>query len=422
MKYRNRIADSILKDRLESKGAVLIEGPKWCGKTTTASQCAASVLDLADTKVLSESLEIADLQPSKLLEGATPRLIDEWQEIPSLWDQIRITVDRRHEVGQFILTGSAIPADKSNVHHTGTGRISRMVMRTMSLWESQESNGGVSLSELFNGLDSYVIENTKNLEEIAFMICRGGWPFAIDLKEKGALRQALDYHDAVVNYDITRVDEVRRSPIFTERLLKAYSRHIGYQTPISTLRSDLKTGDKEPDGSTIDSYLDALKRIFVIEEMTAWNPNLRSKTAIRTSNTRYFTDPSIGCAALGIGPNDLINDLKTMGMMFENLCIRDLRVYADALDGKVYHYRDANGLECDAVAHLRNGKYGLIEIKLGGEKQINEAAETLNKFSEKLDYSLMPRPSFKMILTAVGKFAYCRKDGIHVVPVTCLKN
>lgn len=417
-----RIADFILRDRLESKGAVLVEGAKWCGKTTTSVQQAKSVLYMQDTNNL-QQLEMADLKPSKLLEGTVPRLIDEWQTAPRLWDAVRFEVDKRDEFGQFILTGSAVPPDVSQILHSGTGRISHMLMRPMSLFESGDSNGAVSLSELFSGAEDIDGACKTDIDLLAFLICRGGWPKAIGCSERVALRHAFDYCDAVVNSDISRADNVRRSPENAKRLLRAYGRAVASQTKIPSIAEDMfGSGRNSVSNNTVASYVDALEKIFVIENAPAWNPNLRSKTAIRSSETRYFTDPSIGTAALGLGVGDLIGDLNTMGLFFENLCIRDLRVYADALDGSVYHYRDRNGLECDAVVHLRNGSYGLIEIKLGGSKLIEEGAAVLNKLEQNIDTSKMKAPSFKMLLTGIGDYAYRRKDGIFVVPVCCLKN
>ena len=420
--YLPRIADKILKERLDSKGAVLIEGPKWCGKTWTAKQQSKSILDLAKPKILLETRNLLELNPELVLEGLTPRLIDEWQEIPSLWDYVRSEVDNRQKMSQFILTGSSVPADKSHVLHSGTGRITRMYMRPMSLWESKESSGDISLAELFDGKFPQYGKNKLSLKDISFLICRGGWPMAIPLTGNIALRQAIDYYEAVVNFDIKRIDDKKRSSSFMKKILRSYSRHIGYQTPDTTIQHDTKEGDRPHDLATIADYINSLKKIFVVEEMQSWNPNLRSKTAIRVSETRYFTDPSIACASLGIGPEALLKDLKAFGMLFENLCVRDLRVYAESLDGEVYHYRDGNGLECDAVIHLRDGRYALVEVKLGGETQIEEACSNLLKFKSKIAIEEEGSPSFLMVLTAVGDFAYRRKDGIWIVPVGSLKN
>lgn len=423
MAYLPRIADKILAFRLSSKGGVLIEGPKWCGKTSTALKASKSMLDLASPTILTDSKALAQINPTLLLEGEVPRLIDEWQEIPQLWDSGRSLIDRRQEVGQLIFTGSAIPADRSEIRHTGTGRFARMTMRTMSLFESGDSSGEISLKALFEGEKSMVGTNKTELQDIAYLICRGGWPMASTMSKRNvALQQAIDYYDAVVNFDIGRVDGTRRSALTAQNLMRSYARHIGLQSPLTTIRDDMNPNGEKLDISTVTSYLDALRHIFVIEEMGAWNPYLRSKTVIRTSPTRYFSDPSIGCAALGCGPGDLINDLKAMGMLFENLCARDLRVYADAIDGHVYHYRDSNGLECDSIVHLRDGRYALIEIKLGGETAIEAAAATLSKLESKIDTGLMPEPSFKMVLTAVGNYVYRRQDGIWVVPITCLRD
>jgi predicted AAA+ superfamily ATPase len=420
-KYKKRIADKILQKKLNAKGAVLIEGAKWCGKTTTASQIAKSILSMQNPEEKEQNIRLAELSPSRLLHGKTPRLIDEWQLAPKLWDAVRFEVDKRDEFNQFILTGSAVPADLKEITHTGTGRISRMLMRPMSLFESQESNGSVSLAELFSSKTNIDGENTIDIDELAFLICRGGWPKAIGLKQYIGLSQAIDYYDAVVNSDISRVDNIERNPERAKRLLRAYARSIGTQTKLTSLSDDVNEDNNLGTNPTIYNYINALQKIFVIEDSHAWNPNLRSKAAIRTTDTRYFTDPSIAAAALGLGPNDLIDDIKTMGFFFENLCIRDLRVYADSLDGTIYHYRDKNGLECDAVIHLRNGAYGLIEIKLGGDKAIEEGKYTLNKLAENIDYNLMKKPSFKMVITGTGKYAY--KDGdTFIVPIGCLKD
>ncbi|MGP1418381.1 MAG: ATP-binding protein [Sphaerochaetaceae bacterium] len=420
--YKRRIADKILMKKLESKGAVLVEGAKWCGKTTTSLQIAGSVLYMQNPSTVKQNLEMAEVDPSRLLRGKVPRLIDEWQLAPKLWDAVRYEVDRRDEFGQFILTGSAVPADMSVTSHTGTGRISRMTMRPMSLYESGESNGSVSLSGLFNGESEVEGECQASIDEVAFWISRGGWPKSLDCDMHVGLQQAIDYFDAVVNSDISRVDGVERDAARASRLLKSYARLVGSQARIPAIIADMQANEAEAISiPTIDSYIKALKKIFVIEDSPAWNPNLRSKTAIRTSETRYFTDPSVAIAALGIGPDDLINNLETMGLCFENLCIRDLRIYAEYLDGQLYHYRDKSGLECDAVVHLRNGKYGLIEIKLGGDKLIGEGARVLARLSDSIDTTRMKAPEFKMVLIGVGEYAYRRKDGILIVPIACLK-
>ena len=368
--------------------------------------------------------QLAQTDIGLLLAGDNPRLIDEWQEIPRFWDAIRFEIDRRGEDGLFMLTGSAVPADFSKIHHTGTGRYGWLTMRPMSLWESGESSGEISLSELFRAPKRIMGQNALALTELAFLICRGGWPKSLQKKtERAALLQAAEYYKAIVNSDISRVDNVRRDEERTKRIMRSYARLQSMQASIATILADIAVNETENiSDETVDSYLSALRKIFVIEDMPAWNPNLRSKTAVRTSDTRYYVDPSIGAAALGLGPRDLISDLKAMGIFFETLCIRDLRVYADALDGMVYHYRDKNGLECDAVLHLRNGSYGLIEIKLGGDTLIEEAAKNLTALTNIIDTTRMKVPSFRMVLIGAGEHAYRRADGIYVVPVGCLKD
>ncbi len=421
--YRKRIADDILKRKLEGKGAVLIEGPKWCGKTTTAEQIAASILYLDDPERKEQNITMSEINPKRLLKGATPRLIDEWQLAPKLWDAIRFEVDHRGELGQFVLTGSSVLSDSKIITHSGTGRFSWLTMRPMSLYESGDSNGGVSLKALFDGEAEVDADSTIEIERLAFLVCRGGWPKAVNMRDEIALEQASDYYDAVVRSDINRADNVQKNPERVRRLMRSYARNQGGQVPNTVLAQDIAANDETTiNEETVASYLNALKRIFVIEEMPSWNPNLRSKTAIRSSNTRYYIDPSIAVAALGIGPKDLINDLKTFGFLFETLCIRDLRVFADALNGEVYHYRDKDGQECDAVVHLRNGKYGLIEIKLGGDNLIEEGAASLKSMEAKIDTTKMNNPSFLMVLTGTGDYAYCRRDGVYVVPIGCLKD
>lgn len=423
MEYKHRIADGILEKKLRSKGAVLIEGPKWCGKTTTAEQQARSILYMDNPASFESNLQMAEIDPGILLEGDTPRLVDEWQLAPKLWDTMRFEVDHRHQVGQFILTGSAVPSDEESMKHSGTGRFSWLTMRPMSLYESGESNGKVSLSHLFESRENIVATNSLRIDDIAFLICRGGWPFACSLQGDAALAQAFDYVDAVIKKDVSRVDGTNRNITTTRLLMRSYARNQGSQATIGTIVADMMTNDENEIGiKTAGSYLDALRKIFVIEDSEAWNPNLRSKTAIRTANTRYFIDPSIGTAVLGLGPKDLINDLNTMGLFFETLCVRDLRIFADALDGQVFHYRDKSGLECDAVIHLRNGRYGLVEIKLGGDRLINEGASNLLALVDKINTDKMKESSFLMVLTGTGDFAYRRKDGVYVVPIGCLKD
>ena len=422
--YRSRIVDRLLADKLEAMGAVLIEGPKYCGKTTTGEQQAKSVLYMADPEIRERNLTMASTNIKRLLVGDTPRLIDEWQIAPKLWDAIRFEVDHRGEDGQFMLTGSAVPASTSEIFHSGTGLFGWIKMRTMSLWESGDSSGDVSLAQLFANAAEVDGASQTDIRRMAYLTCRGGWPkAALKSNAKAALAEAREYVEAVCRSDISRVDGVQRNAELAHRLMRSYARHQGAQASIGTILADVKANETSvTTEATVASYVNALKRIFVIEDMVAWNPNLRSKTAIRTSDTRYFTDPSIATAALGLGPDDLIDDPHTFGLFFETLAVRDLRVYADALDGQVYHYRDKNGLECDAILHLRNGKYGMIEIKLGGNELIEAGASTLKHLAGKIDTDKMKAPSFMMVLTAVGEYAYRRPDGILVVPLGCLKD
>lgn len=420
--YKKRVADDILKRKLEGKGAVLIEGPKWCGKTTTAEEFSSSILYMDDPEKKEQNIAMSEFNPKRLLEGSTPRLIDEWQLAPKLWDAIRFEVDHRRELGQFILTGSAVPANSKDITHSGTGRFTWLTMRPMSLYESGDSTGDVSLKALFEGNKEIEGSARLNIDRLAFLVCRGGWPQAVNMREEIALDQAFDYIDGVIHSDINRADNIQKNPERVSRLMKSYARNQGSQVPNTVLAEDIKANDNRTvNEETIASYTDALRKIFVIEDMPAWSPNLRSKTAIRCSDTRYYVDPSIATSALGLGPNDLLNDLKTFGFLFETLAIRDLRVFSEALNGKVYHYRDKDGLECDAVIHLRNGKYGLVEIKLGGDKLIEEGARSLKVLSSKIDTVKMNSPSFLMVLTGIGDYAYRRKDDVYVVPIGSLR-
>ena len=421
--YKARIVDDMLKEKLEAKGAVVIEGPKWCGKTTTAMQVAGSILRMDEPRNREANIQMAEIDPGRLLKGATPRLIDEWQIAPKLWDATRYEVDTRGKEGQFILTGSAVPVESGEITHSGTGRFTWLLMRPMSLYESGDSTGEVSLQNLFERPDRIAGTNDFDIDRLAFLICRGGWPYAVGMKEKPSLLQAEDYYEAVIKSDINKADGVSKNPERVKRLMRSFARNQGTQISNTMLRDDIISNDTESlNEDTIASYINALKNIFVVEDMAAWNPNLRSKTSIRTSETRYYVDPSIAVAALGIGPKDLTNDLNTMGLLFETLCVRDLRVYAESIGGTVLHYRDKSGLECDTVIHLKNGRYGLAEIKLGGQKLIEEGVKNLQSLSDKIDTSKMPAPSFLMIVIGIGAFAYRRDDGIFIVPIGCLKN
>lgn len=423
--YKKRIADRMLADKLEAMGAVLIEGPKYCGKTTLASQQAKSILFMADPDKKDQNIAMARTNIKRLLQGETPRLIDEWQLAPQFWDAVRNEVDKRNEDGQFMLTGSAVPPKQDEIFHSGTGRMSWLKLRTMSLWESGDSTGDVSLMSLFKSADEVDGESKIDIDKLAFLTCRGGWPKStLKKSRKAALMQAKEYFEAVCRFDISRVDDVERDPELTKRLMRSYARNQGTQASAGTILADVRANESDDlSENTVYAYIKALKKIFVIEDSLAWNPNIRSKTAIRTSDTRYFTDPSIATAALGLSPEDLINDLNTFGLLFETLCVRDLRVYTDAIGGTVYHYRDKNNLECDAVVHLDNGSYGLIEIKLGGKELIDDGAANLQSLADKIDTDKMKKPSFLMVLTGVGDYAYKRpEDGVLVVPIGCLKD
>ena len=417
--YLSRLCDAELVEALQSTGAVLIEGAKWCGKTSLASNVAGSILYMQEPDSAAANKALADTKPSLLLKGETPRLIDEWQVAPVLWDAVRFEVDRRQASGQFILTGSAVPNDNATAH-TGTGRISRILLRPMSLFESLESNGSVSLRSLFKGkLD---IESISNLtiEQIAFAICRGGWPASIGKIEKIALRMARDYVEAVINYDVSKVDEVEKNPERVRLLLRSLARNIGTLATFQTIKSDMETNDAAISEKTISTYINALRRIFVIEDLPAWLPSLRSRTAIRTSAKRHFVDPSIAIAVMRTNPEGILADFEYFGFLFEALCTRDMRIYAQANDGDVFHYRDKSGLESDLIVRLRNGRWAAIEVKLGNI-QIEEAAQNLLKLKARVDEDQMGEVAFLMVITG-GQYAYRRQDGVLVVPIGCLRD
>lgn len=420
-KYLNRIADEILQERLKSSGAVLIEGPKWCGKTRTAEENSKSQLYMQDPDKSESYLKTADTKPSLLLTGDTPRLLDEWQTAPVLWDAVRFMVDRRGEPGQFILTGSAVPQD-DEIKHTGTGRISRLMMRPMSLYESLESNGSVSLSALFDGEGEVEGISDLTIEQIAFAIVRGGWPASIGENEKISTRHAIDYVESIINADISRVDGIERSPVRVRALMRSLARNISTTATVRTIQNDIAMGrdDETISEKTISQYINALNRIFVIDELEAWNPALRSKTAIRTSPKRQFVDPSIATAVMRLTPAALLEDFNYFGFLFESLCDRDLRIYAESIDGQIFHYRDASGLEADAVIVLNDGRWAAVEIKLGN-REIELAAKHLLEMKDKINVEKMREPSFLMVLTGTD-MAYRRDDGVYVVPIGCLKN
>ena len=415
-KYLSRIADKVLGEALEASGAVLIEGPKWCGKTRTAEKHAKSVLFMQDPDRTGSYLKAADTKPSLLLKGDTPRLIDEWQMAPVLWDAVRFAVDQRGKSAQFILTGSAVPPDNPS-RHTGTGRISRMQMRPMSLFESLESNGAVSLKALFDGTADGDCVSDLSIEGLAYVLSRGGWPASVGEKESVALRRVYDYADAVINIDVSRADGVEKSPARVRALMRSLARNVSTTANLTTIRNDIAADEETITDKTIASYLNALRRIFVIEDLPAWNPAMRSKTAIRTSSKRHFTDPSIAAAVLRATPDNLLQDFNTFGLLFESLCVRDLRVYAQAMDGEVFHYRDKSGLEADAIVHLKDGRWGAAEVKMGA-KEIETAAQNLKTLQNKINADKMREPSFLMVLTAT-ELGYRRDDGVYVVPVGC---
>jgi uncharacterized protein len=419
MEYKKRVIDDQFRFMLTASGAVLIEGPKWCGKTTSAKTIAKSMIEMDEPKNRVSNVNFAKIAPEIILDGEVPRLIDEWQVAPVLWDAVRHEVDRRSKMGQFILTGSSTPINRDEIIHSGTGRITTLKMRPMSLFESNDSDGSVSLKTIFEGKPIVPCKNSMTIQKLSFLICRGGWPLSLNLEERASLQQAKNYYKAVTESDISRVDGVERDSNKVKALMKSVARNIASQASIPTLLDDLKHGDSRMSDVTVASYLTALKSIHVIDDLEAWNPNLRSKSAIRTSPTRHFVDPSIATAALGISPNDLLSDFHTMGLVFESLCIRDLRVYADALEGQVFHYRDSSNLECDAIVHLENGSWGAIEIKLA-EHLVQDGVKTLNEIAKKIDTDKMNQPSFLMVLTGDG-YSYQREDGIYVISIASLR-
>lgn len=421
MDYITRITDKELKEKLSITGAVLIRGPKWCGKTTSAKQLARSVLEMQNADLQENYLELANLKPSLLLEGDKPRLIDEWQLAPRLWNAIRYDVDKTGLANQYILTGSSVPVEDDTLH-SGVGRVSFVTMKPMTLYESGSSNGKISLMDILDGKrDIDGVTTDLDYEKIAYILCRGGWPNTLKMNDKQGLMVAKNYIDALVNSDISRVDGVRRDANLALLILRAYARQVSTIDSDKSLFLDIQTNYQDVSEKTIANYLDVLKKLYIIEEIPAWSPNIRSKTSIRTSAKKSFVDPSIAVAALGITPKELIMDPKTYGLLFENLVNRDLSVYANAIGGKLSHYRDRFGLECDNVIHFDNGKYALVEVKLGGDK-IKEAEEHLLKLNELIDSNeRLSNPDFMMIITGTN-MAYTLPSGVMVVPIGCLKD
>ena len=422
--YRKRVVDSILDFYLECMGAVLIEGPKWCGKTRTGEEHAKSVIKLQDPDNVDKYRAAVKAKPSILLEGPTPRLIDEWQDFPILWNAVRHLVDERGEDGQFILTGSAVPReekkDEESPRHTGTGRIIRMHMRPMSLWESGESTGEISLSALFDGAGDVAGQSRVGTDELAHLVCRGGWPQAVLAKTpRAAYLKSASYIDEVVHEDVHRVDGVERNPDRVRNLLKSLARNISTLTTAETILQDLKTNDPTICEKTLSSYVNALRKIFLVEDVPAWSPSLKSRLAIRSAAKRQFVDPSVATAVLGATPRRLLNDFRSFGSLFESLCVRDMRVYAQPLDGEVRHYRDQTGLEVDMIVASQDGRWGAVEVTLGAG-DIDSAANGLKKLKAKVDVSRMGHPSFLMVLTGTD-LGYVREDGVIVCPLGCLK-
>lgn len=424
MEYLVRICDDVLDERLQSSGAVLIEGPKWCGKTSTGAHAAKSIAYLQDPDKRDVYKKMADSKPSLLLQGETPRLLDEWQTMPILWDAVRFAVDQRQEMNQFILTGSATPlsrADSSVIEHSGVGRIARLRMYPMSLWESRESSGQVSLSALFDGTQEEVlIENRLTLNDIAFALCRGGWPGSLKLSDKKALQVAYNYLEELIELDMPRLDDVERDSSKVRAVLRSYARNISTLTPASTIMQDVKANDISVTDKTLSNYLNALRRLFIVEDLKSWRPSLRSKTAIRSADKRHFVDPSLAVALLGLTPKSMFEDFNLFGYLFEDMCVRDMRAYVQPLRGDVFHYHDFEELEADMVIRLHDGRWAPVEVKMGN-REIELAAERLLKLKNRIDTSKVGEPSFMMVLTA-GEYGYRRKDGVWVVPIGSMKN
>lgn len=423
MKYLERIGDDLLKRKLRSSAAVLIEGPKWCGKTSTGAQLAKSIVYIQDPDKRAMYRKMADTQPSLLLEGEAPHMLDEWQTIPVLWDAVRFAADQRQLMGQFILTGSSTPIDdeeNSEMEHSGTGRIARLPMRPMSLWESKESRGQVSLKSLFEGTQEMgLFENPLTLKDLAYVMCRGGWPGALGLAAEDALEVVINLVDEIVHSDVNRVDGTEKDPDRVRAVLRSYARNIATMTTSSTIMADVKANDVSITDKTLTNYLKALRRLFIIEDAKAWQPSLRSKTGIRTSNKRHFVDVSIATAVLELNPKSILEDFNLFGFLFEDFCMRDLRVYTEPLRGTVYHYHDNSNLESDMIIRLYDGRWAAVEVKTGS-KEIEDAASNLITLSKEVDTSKIGAPSFLMVLTA-GQYAYRREDGVYVVPIGCLK-
>ena len=418
--YYPRLVEKEIELKLRTSGAVVVAGPKFCGKTTTCMLYQKSFVKL-NTK---QAIAMARLNPKAMLKGETPRLIDEWQKAPDIWNQVKDDLDFNYEFGKYILTGSSTPADKTEVHHSGAGRIAPVMMRPMSLWESQDSKGGVSLGDLFNGGEEFTWDTNQDftLDDVAFLLCRGGWPISVLAPKDIAIEITKNYWNGLFAFEDQENERFRnKKPEVLKMIIRSYARHISTEAAISTIIADVRqSNERTMDTKTFDDYLEALKDLYILEDMPAWNPNIRSKTSIRSTPTRHFVDTSIACRALGVMPEDLLADLESFGLFFEDMAVRDLKVYAGTLGGEVRHYRDNAGLECDAVIHLENGQWGAIEIKLGGDDLIEAGASSLKRLKAKLaEKSDEKAPSFLMVLTAVGS-SYQREDGVYVVPINLL--
>lgn len=419
--YVSRLVEKEIEKKLRTSGAVVVAGPKFCGKTTTCMRYQKSFVKL-NTK---QSIALAKLDPKSVLVGDNPRLIDEWQTVPDIWNCVKDNLDEEYQFGKFILTGSSTPAEKTDIHHSGAGRITPIKMRPMSLWESGDSNGKVSLMDLFNGGKEFVTDynDNFNINDVAFLICRGGWPISVLAEKDLAIDVTKNYYNGLFSFEDSDNERFRnKKPEVLRMILRSYARHISTEAAVSTIIDDVRqNNERSMDAKTFAEYMEALQDLYIIDDLQAWNPNIRSKTSIRTTPTRHFVDTSIACRALQIGPDDLTNDLESFGLFFEDFAVRDLSIYANSLDGEVRHYRDNAGLECDAVIHLEDGRWGAVEIKLGGDKLVEDGAKSLkllkNKILEKSDNKA---PSFLMVLTAVGP-SYRREDGVYVAAINQIR-
>ncbi len=419
--YYKRLIEQEIERKLRSSGAVLVAGPRFCGKTTTCMLYQKSFVKL-NTQ---QSITMARINPKGVLAGEKPRLIDEWQKAPDVWNQVKDDLDFDYEFGKYILTGSSTPADKTTVHHSGVGRIASIKMRPMSLWESQESRGTVSLAALFDGKEDYPWDTNHDftLDDVAHIMCRGGWPISVRAPRDIALEVTKNYWNGLFVFEDCENERFRnKKPEVLRMIVRSYARHISTEAAAATIMADVRQSNgRTMDSKTFSDYMEALNDLYILEDMQAWNPNIRSKTSIRSTPTRHFVDTSIACRALGVYPHDLMGDIESFSLFFEDMAVRDLRIYSNALGGEVRHYRDNAGLECDAVVHLDDGRWGAIEIKLGGDENVEAGASTLKQLKKKIEEkSDENAPSFLMVLTAVGG-AYRREDGVYVAPINLLK-